>query len=279
MQNIYFSDDHTFVSEYNYLCLPTIHLLRKERINFHAECCFRYNILALVTEQEQNAKTAIRCPLCKKVLPFANRHFYFIPAGHKVRYDIFPDSTYYTIHTGFEYFPGVDLFSEKDPCIEGDAEEMIQKMDQIWQEHDPMKQACRLREMLLNFYLLYWPQKLFRKTPAPSMLQTLNYINDNCSAMLSVEELADRINLNVDIFSRKFKRDFGISPKKYISQIVFRKICGLLQNKELTLDQIAAELHFSSGFYLSRFIKQQCGVPPAIYRRRFYNMNPEKGME
>ena len=97
------------------------------------------------------------------------------------------------------------------------------------------------------------------------------YVRKHVNAELNVESLAEHFQQRPDVFSRAFKRKFGISPHSFRTRALVRKLSRLLADREKTIREIAGELKFSSEFYLSRFFKQQTGIAPREYRKRFSN--------
>lgn len=110
------------------------------------------------------------------------------------------------------------------------------------------------------------------KSQAKSKLQRffpiITYINDNLSAQVTVESLADLIGLEKTYFSTLFKKQFGISPKQYVLK---RKI-EVGQYKLVftgdTLDNIAQDLGFCDGFCFSKSFKKHVGLCPSEYRSK-----------
>ena len=62
--------------------------------------------------------------------------------------------------------------------------------------------------------------------------------------------------------------NFGITPKRYLKNLVMRKISTLLFREKNTLRAVADELRFSSDFYLSRFIRKNAGIPVSQFRKQ-----------
>ena len=62
--------------------------------------------------------------------------------------------------------------------------------------------------------------------------------------------------------------NFGITPKRYLKNLLMRKISTLLSREKTTLRAAADELRFSSDFYLSRFIRKNAGIPAPRFRKQ-----------
>lgn len=263
-------DDKTFLKQFNLSNTTVLHFLRKEQMSFHQICSFPYNILVLVYHSDGSRNSYMNGKSQDFHFPLEAGHFYFIPAGHSVEYNLQPDIQYYTFHIGFEVYPGLDLYSSQTPCITGDGTALIREMDRIWlQEEDPLRKACAVRLLLLQFFLDHWPEQKNQIWNIPEQFQALPALmQKECDASWTIARLADKVGLSPDVFTRKFRTFFGITPKKYLENILMRKVSTLLSRKKATLRAVANELHFSSEFYLSRFIRKNTGIPVPQFRKQ-----------
>ena len=76
-----------------------------------------------------------------------------------------------------------------------------------------------------------------------------------------------------DVFTRHFTKKIGICPKKFLNNLLIRRVSELLASTDQKIKDIAAEFEFGNAFYFSRFFKNQTGMAPREYRQR---MNGEK---
>ncbi len=272
-KNIHFPDidNHSHLSLFNASNMTVLHVLSRERLSFHDKCVFPYNILVLVFESDDSEDSFIDSGT-GFFHTLKKNHFYFIPTGQQADYNLQPGIMYYTFHIGFEKYPGIDLFNTKNSqCLEGDATAMIQEMNRIWLEEDPLRQACRIRALLLDFFLKHWPEgtesEIHKSDPILDRL--LPFISEQCNALMTVESLAEKIKMNTDVFRRRFKNRFEITPKNYLTNMLLRKVMALFADPSITLREVARRLAFSSEFYLSRFMKKHTGRSPTEYRAFF----------
>jgi len=81
-----------------------------------------------------------------------------------------------------------------------------------------------------------------------------------------IGELAARLNVNRTHIANCFKSVYGVSPKAYLMRVRLRKARQLLSETNATVEEIAAQLSFSSTGHFSRFFRAQTGMPPLQYR-------------
>lgn len=81
-----------------------------------------------------------------------------------------------------------------------------------------------------------------------------------------VKFYADKLNITPDYLYKLFYRIENISPKEMIDRLVIVSIKILLQNTDLSVKNIAAELHFDDPPYMCRFFRRMTGMSPLEYR-------------
>ena len=99
------------------------------------------------------------------------------------------------------------------------------------------------------------------------MEPVIEYIREHLDHNISVDELAQHINLSNDHFTRLFKQLIGQTPIKYIIHQRVSRACELLCDSELNMDDIAERCGFPNRRYLSRRFTEVLGMPPSHYRK------------
>lgn len=146
-------------------------------------------------------------------------------------------------------------------------EEMIGELQQrqIW-----FDQICKLR--LEELCLQIARKKELAQKPVG---RRHTFIADAVSEMhrtyhqsRTIEEYAQKYNISVCWFIRRFKEATGESPRKYLIKIRIRKACELLENSSLNVGEIAALVGYENPLYFSRQFKEERGISPREYRDR-----------
>ena len=79
---------------------------------------------------------------------------------------------------------------------------------------------------------------------------------------------ADRLNITPDYLCKLTRRIEKVSPKEIINRYITVSIKMLLQSTDLSIKNIAAELHFEDPPYMCRFFRRMTGMSPMEYRNR-----------
>lgn len=95
------------------------------------------------------------------------------------------------------------------------------------------------------------------------------WIENNLNSDLSIENLADRMNMSMRTFYRLYKKENGKTPAKNIEKIRIESAKGKLENTILSLRNIADFCGFGNESRFRRAFISQVGISPSEYRVRF----------
>jgi AraC-like DNA-binding protein len=109
-----------------------------------------------------------------------------------------------------------------------------------------------------------------------SVVAARRFIKENFSRMITLDDIASSAHMSKFYFSRMFKEQTGISPKKYLAQCRMEAARQLLVNSKLTLKAIAEEVGFTDEYNLSRNVHRSFGIPPATLRANTLKQSVEK---
>ncbi|WP_099206174.1 AraC family transcriptional regulator [Scatolibacter rhodanostii] len=98
--------------------------------------------------------------------------------------------------------------------------------------------------------------------------QAISCIENEYMMELSVQEIADRLNLNRSYFSTLFKLHTGISPQQYLLNFRLNKAAFLLQKHNYSVTQAALSTGYSDVFTFSKMFKKKFGVSPLTYQKQ-----------
>jgi len=114
--------------------------------------------------------------------------------------------------------------------------------------------------------------ELLELTPKSDRIQTaLTYAKKNLASALTVEELAEAINLSPRQFSRAFRAETGQSPAKAIESLRIESARLLLEQGRLSLEQIATETGFKDTRRMREVFLRIFAQPPQVIRRHARN--------
>lgn len=99
----------------------------------------------------------------------------------------------------------------------------------------------------------------------------IQFIEDNFRRPLTLEGVAERLQISSRQLQRIFKEQANISFSEYLEQVRLKHVCSELLQTSLTLDKIAESNGFASSNYLHYVFKKAHGVTPNQYRDQLLN--------
>ena len=95
----------------------------------------------------------------------------------------------------------------------------------------------------------------------------VEYLRNNFTKKITVTELADKVNMSVRQFQRKFKERFHESFRDYIIRLRIHWACDLIRNTDESLAIIALDAGFYDQSSFSKQFKNLLGMTPIEYRK------------
>ncbi len=106
------------------------------------------------------------------------------------------------------------------------------------------------------------------------------YLRTNYLKHPSLESVADRFRITPAYLGRAFKDQFGVSPGKYVFDLIMNQAKKILDERpELMVKEIASMLGYDDQCYFSRAFRKLTGMSPVDYRERagkVRNISPEE---
>ena len=97
--------------------------------------------------------------------------------------------------------------------------------------------------------------------------KVLSYVLENYTdPEISLESIAAATDNSVVTLRRMFKSNLCITPIKYLNNLRFEKAKKMLEESNLSVQEIAAAVGFTDSFYFSRAFKHEIGLSPIVYR-------------
>lgn len=101
----------------------------------------------------------------------------------------------------------------------------------------------------------------------PSIQKVCDYVDTHLQEDISLEQMADYINVSSFYLSKLFKEEKGVTFINFISDKRLEKARQMLEETELSIKEITAEVGYNDQNYFSRIFKNKYGVSPKEYRK------------
>ena len=103
---------------------------------------------------------------------------------------------------------------------------------------------------------------------SPQIQNACEYISLHLEDDLDVHLLAERAGYTDYYFTKKFRRETGVSVKEYILDKKLEKSCELLKNTNQNVQEISEKLGFKTHSYFGKMFKDKMGMSPSEYRNQ-----------
>ena len=192
-----------------------------------------------------------------------------------------PDtSTGWTEHyIGFNGDFCLNLFNEgffpqsKPVLYVGFQENLLKLFQEVMQlvkdEKTGHQQVCAANTILALSKILsiIRNQEFAGKSIEKTIRKACLYFRENLNSNVSIEQLAQDLNVGYSYFRQMFRKYTGISPTQYHLSLRIQKAKDLLVSTDQSFKEIAIDLGFESYFYFSRIFKDKTGKSPMEFRK------------
>lgn len=147
-----------------------------------------------------------------------------------------------------------------------DAESSMQ------QRHMALMKECYTLDQFKQFY-----EHLFltsatiilsiKNEQDPTISFILDYVENRYAEDLSLELLADKLNLSVAYLSVYIKEKTGTNFSEHLNAIRIRKAKELLTEHNLSVQEIGLQIGYQNVTSFIRMFKKITGIPPGEYRK------------
>lgn len=159
--------------------------------------------------------------------------------------------------------------------------------DQIRLCHEKMFEADKLsrnRDLIMNSIMYEYLFLLARKFPNDQLSvsekksdyveKALKYIEARYCDPVTIQDIADELNINRSYLHRLFRSFTGFSIQAYLLDYRIRQACILLRDTDLSVRVIAHSVSYADPLYFSRIFHQKMGMSPRDYRNHIRKESP-----
>ncbi|MCU6713116.1 response regulator [Paenibacillus sp. J5C_2022] len=125
-------------------------------------------------------------------------------------------------------------------------------------------------------YLEYGAKQLFEamrvlksQSLHPSVEQARLYLQEHYAEKINLQEVADAVAMSKTYLANLFKQETGVTIWNHLVEIRMKHARDLLLNSSLKSYEIAYKVGYENSIHFSRLFKEQYGLTPAEYKKRF----------
>lgn len=96
--------------------------------------------------------------------------------------------------------------------------------------------------------------------------KAIEYINENFSKEITLEDVSEHIHISSYYFSHAFKKYIGMTFIEYLTRIRIKKAKKLLLTTDLNIGEVGKQVGYDDHNYFSRVFKNLEGIPPSKFK-------------
>lgn len=171
-----------------------------------------------------------------------------------------------------DYLYQLSMFKETGVISTSRSKEIFWCFENIYTEF--------MREQISRYYLVaeilhifsHYTQRVpiieSRKYHNRYLMRAIDIIQMNPSMPISVNVLAEKVNIDRSYLYRIFKKETLLSPREYMIDYKLRQSVEQLQNKNENIQAIFEKLGFSSYYLAEKKFKEKYGMTPREYQKQ-----------
>lgn len=125
-----------------------------------------------------------------------------------------------------------------------------------------------IANLILGLALAYDKEKQFESLTVMHMTKAKMIIRENIYEKITPVEIAEQLNMSYSCFRKTFKTFTGFSPACYIQNLKIQVAKDILLSSDLSIKEVAFNLHFDNAEYFSAQFKKHIGVSPKDFRAK-----------
>lgn len=177
-------------------------------------------------------------------------------------------------HLGVNQLLGINLYEITNKVVGLDSS----RYPEIYRQYVKLSEIEKEKFMFENLNDFFLDQLRIKENQPQKIIAVLNYL-EHMTGLLSVERLADKLQISYKSLYRMFTDEMGISPKRYLKIVRFNRACYLLDGaSKMDRSEIVYECGYYDQSHLLREFKSIMKESPNHYlysgKGRFYFNRP-----
>lgn len=114
------------------------------------------------------------------------------------------------------------------------------------------------------------PSSEASRVPQPSVRKAMDFIESHLSESITLNRIAEQVNLSPFYFNKLFKKHAACTPHEYLTNVRLKLAIRLLKQTSDSLEEISEQCGFNSATHFIRCFSQHIKMTPGQYRNMRY---------
>ena len=138
---------------------------------------------------------------------------------------------------------------------------------------DPSEYKNQTTQLFLKLIQFIADNKQNTSETTSDIEQIRLYIDCHITENLKISDIAQNFLFSQEHIIRIFKKNYGITPHRYILESKIRLAMIMLKMTDMRIDEISEKLSFSDSHHFSTQFKRLVGYKPSLWRNSLQNSN------
>ncbi len=154
----------------------------------------------------------------------------------------------------------------------GDTNELVVQVEKLKikyllynNKHDAYNEMIRMVDIIFD------KMNIKGKLSDDGMRSVIDYIERNLRRGISLEDVANHVNISTYYLSKIFKKEMGVNFITYVTDRKMDLAKEMLANTDIPVLNIALDLAYNEANYFSKAFKKKTGLTPSEYREKYKN--------
>jgi YesN/AraC family two-component response regulator len=152
----------------------------------------------------------------------------------------------------------------------GDTNELVVQMEKLKikyllynNKHDAYNEVIKMIDIVFD------KMNVKGKLSDGGMKSVVDYIERNLKRGISLEDVANHVNISTYYLSKIFKKEMGVNFITYVTDRKMDMAKEMLVNTDIPVLNIALDLAYNEANYFSKAFKKKTGLTPSEYREKY----------
>lgn len=142
----------------------------------------------------------------------------------------------------------------------------------LQRQHALMRECCTLEQFKQFYGQLFHAAaaiiQMKKEEKDPTILFVMDYVENRFADDVSLDQLADKLNLSVAYLSVYIKEKTGANFSDHINTVRIHRAKELLADHDLSVQDISARIGYRNVTSFIRMFKKMTGTPPGEFRKQ-----------
>lgn len=134
----------------------------------------------------------------------------------------------------------------------------------LYFDYDRIESIAKIAIILTKYIML---ENMLKPATGKNIEAVASFIENNLNKNLTVDFISKNVNISKSVIYKIFHEHFNCTLKEYVNNKRIEKSVELLNETDLSMEEISQKTGFSSSAYFASIFKKKKGISPLKFRK------------